>query len=158
MWQKHLAVLKFVVEKLEAHAVQYQLTGGFAGNVFGSLWPPHDIDFDVLEADFDKIATVFEPYIKNAPHHYTDPEFDFRLMTLFINGIEVDFTQVEDSFGITTSGERFPFLTDLAKAERHDFMGVHVMVQPLQDIIDYKRKIGRYEDVDDLRSLLSRGT
>jgi DNA uptake protein ComE-like DNA-binding protein len=32
------------------------------------------------------------------------------------------------------------------------------MVQPLQDIIDYKRKIGRYEDVDDLRSLLSRGT
>jgi len=154
MWHKHLAVLKFVVEKLETNGIQYQLTGGFAGNVYGSLWPPHDIDFDVLEADFAKIAEIFEPQIKNPPHHYTDPEFDFRLMTLEIDGIEVDFTQVENSFGITTSGERFPFQIDLSKAERHEFMGVEVMVEPLQNIIEYKRKIGRYEDVEDLSTLL----
>lgn len=153
MWQKHLAVLKTVVEKLDAHGIPYQLTGGLAGNVFGSLWPPHDIDFDVLEADFDRIAKLFHSNIKNPPYHYQDPEFDFRLMTLAIDGIEVDFTQIEDSFGVTTSGERFPFLTDLAKAEQHDFMGTKVMVQPLEDIIEYKRKIGRFEDVEDLSNL-----
>jgi hypothetical protein len=153
MWQKHLAVLKIVVEKLDAHGIKYQLTGGIAGNVFGSLWPPHDIDFDVCEADFAKIATLFHSNIKKPPYHYTDQEFDFRLMTLVIDGIEIDFTQIEDSFGVTTSGERFPFLTDLAKAERHNFMGMKVMVQPLQDIIEYKRKIGRFEDVEDLSNL-----
>lgn len=153
MLKKYLAVLALIAGRLESQNVRYQVTGGIAGNIHGSLWPPHDIDLEVSAADFGKVAKLFAVEIKQPPHHLVDDEFDLWLMTLSIDGIEVDINQVEDAFAITKDGRRVPFLTDLNRSERRRISGIEVMVQPLEDLIAYKRLIGREADVVDLSSL-----
>lgn len=153
MWQKHLSVLAFVVETFESYGIQYQVTGGIAGNIFGSLWTPHDIDLDVGAVDFANVATLFASEMLLPPYRHVDKEFDLWLMRLLIDGIEIDISQVEDSFAITKEGRRVPFSTDLSRAERRHFLDIEVMVQPLEDLIAYKRIIGRVADVADLSAL-----
>jgi len=153
MWQKHLKVLAFVVGKLQSNNIRYQLSGGIAGNIHGSSWPPHDIDLEVGVADFACVAELFADVLKVPPHHLVDDEFDLLLMTLTIDEIEVDINQVEDAFAITKAGEHVPLSTDLRKAERHQFEGLDVMVQALEDLLAYKRLLGREADVVDLCSL-----
>ncbi|RTL40603.1 MAG: hypothetical protein EKK48_15190 [Candidatus Melainabacteria bacterium] len=153
MLKKYLAILARIVERLESQNVPYQVTGGIAGNIHGSLWPPHDIDLEVGAADFGKVAELFADELKQPPHHLVDDEFDLWLMTLSIDGIDVDINQVEDAFAITKDGRRVPFLTDLNRAERRRISGIEVMVQPLEDLIAYKCLIGREADVVDLSSL-----
>lgn len=153
MFTKHLTVLASIVEKLKSQNIPYQVTGGIAGNIHGSLWPPHDIDLEVGAADFEKVAKLFSEEMKQRPHHLVDNEFDLWLMTLCIDGIDVDINQVEDAFAITKDGRRVPFSTDLNRSERRQISGIEVMVQPLQDLIEYKCLIGREADVVDLASL-----
>lgn len=153
MLKKHLTVLGLIAEKLESQNIPYQVTGGIAGNIHGSLWPPHDIDLEVGAADFEKVAKLFVREMKQPPHHFVDHEFDLWLMKLSIDGIDVDINQVEDAFAITKEGCRVPFSTSLTKSERRRICGIEVMVQPLEDLIAYKRLIGREADIVDLTAL-----
>ncbi len=153
MLTKHLTVLALIVEKLEYQNIPYQITGGVAGNIHGSLWPPNDIDIEVGAADFEKVAKLFAAEMKQQPYHLVDDEFDLWLMTLCIDGIDVDINQVEDAFAITKDGRRVPFSSDLNRSERRQISGIEVMVQPLQELIEYKCLIGREADVADLTSL-----
>ncbi len=151
--KKHLTVLAVIAGRLESQNIPYQITGGIAGNIHGSLWPAHDIDLEVAAADFGKVAKIFAAEIKQPPHHHVDDEFDLWLMTLSIDGIEVEINQVEDAFAITKDGCRVPFSTNLSRAERREFSGIEVMVQPLEDLIAYKSLLGREADIVDLSSL-----
>ncbi|MBX9690426.1 MAG: nucleotidyltransferase [Candidatus Obscuribacterales bacterium] len=153
MLKKHLSVLALIAEKLESKNIPYQVTGGIAGNIHGSLQPPQDIDLEVAAADFGRVAELFADEMKQPPHHLVDDEFDLWLMTLSIDGIEIDINQVEDAFAITKDGCRVPFSTNLSRSERRQISGIEVMVQPLEDLIAYKSLIGREADIVDLSSL-----
>jgi hypothetical protein len=154
MWKKHSTVLGLITARLESQNIQYQVTGGIAGNIHGSAWPPHDIDLEVGAVDFDRVAKLFTDEMKEPPYHLVDHEFDLWLMTLSIDGIGVDINQVENAFAITEDGCRIPFTTNLNRAERRRFSGIEIMVQPLEDLIEYKCLIGRKADVVDLSSLI----
>ncbi len=153
MWQRHRVILVSIIENLESRGIRYQVTGGIAGNVYGSAWPPHDIDLEIGAADFETVAKLFEAKMMQPPHHFINEEFDLRLMTLSFDGIEVDINQTEDCYLITKDGARVPCSTDLSKSERRKFLGLELMVQPLEDLIAYKRIIGRTNDVADLSAL-----
>ena len=74
-------------------------------------------------------------------------------MKLSIDRIDVDINQGEDAYGITKDGRRLPFSTDLTRSERKRILDIQLMVQPLEDLIAYKRLIGRNNDLIDLISL-----
>lgn len=153
MLDRHINALSIVVQRLESKGIAYQVTGGIAGNIHGSLWPPHDIDLEVGAADFERVAELFAAELIKQPYHHIDEEFEMWLMTLMIDDIEVDINQVEDSFAFTKDGSRVPIVFDLKKAERRTISGLSVMVQPLKDLIAYKTLIGREADVADLLKL-----
>lgn len=150
----HIAALKKVVSVLNEHQIPYQITGGFAGNIYGSLWPPHDIDLEVSARDMPLLAGLFADHITQPLHHFINDEFDLWLITLDIDGIEIDINQAEKCYLINKAGQKQLLCTDLSTAEVHDFMGIKVSVQPLEQLIAYKKTIGRAADVADLSLLL----
>lgn len=151
--ENQFRVLIFLVSTLEQNQIQYQVTGGLAGNVYGSTWPLHDIDLEVLQKDFDRVAILFNNFKVFGPSRFVDEEFDLMLLRLVLDGVEVDINQVEDAFGFTPVGIRFSFDTNLDRARHIDFFGLSLYVQPLEDLIAYKSLLGRTADLKDLMSL-----
>ncbi len=82
MLDRHINALSIVVQRLESKGIAYQVTGGIAGNIHGSLWPPHDIDLEVGAADFERVADLFAAELIKQPYHHIDEEFEMWLMIL----------------------------------------------------------------------------
>lgn len=151
--ENHLNALRFVVSTLQKHEIAYQVTGGLAGNIYGSEWPLHDIDIEVSRKDIEQVASLFQEYAIRPLSRFVDEEFDLMLLTLRVNDVEIDINQAEDAFVFTKDGRRVKLDTDLCKAIEKTFLGSRVWVQPLEDIIRYKELLSRSEDVRDLRGL-----
>jgi hypothetical protein len=150
--ENHLKTLSLAIATFDRHNIRYQATGGLAGNIYGSKWPLHDIDIEVSQRDMAKVVEIFREYTVRPLFRFVDEEFDLMLLGLCINDIEVEITQAEDAF-IFSNGVRIRLETDLSKAKKIRFLGLDIFVQPLDDIITYKRLLSRNNDVSDLISL-----
>ena len=139
-----------LVRALDAAGIGYQLSGGLAGNVHGSSWPLHDIDVDVAGARIAEVAALFPGEVRHGPARFVDDEFDLTLLRLELDGVPVDVSAADDAWIFTRTGERVPLRIELARAERKVFRGMVLRVAPLDDLIAYKRLLGRDRDVADL--------
>ncbi|MGL5058611.1 MAG: nucleotidyltransferase domain-containing protein [Microcoleus sp.] len=148
----HLKTLKLLIFTFDAHQIPYQITGGLAGNIYGSTWPLHDIDIEVPQTRIAEVAELFKKYTVRPLSRFVDEEFDLMFLALRINDIDVEINQVEDAF-IFSDGIRLPLNTDLSKARKMNFLGLDMLVQPLDDIIKYKKLLQRNNDVSDLIKL-----
>lgn len=153
----HWRALLRLVATLERHGIPYQVSGGLAGNVHGSAWPLHDIDVDVPGARIAQVAALFSGEVVRPPARFVDEEFDVALLCLALDGVPVDVSAADDAWIFTRAGVRTPLPIDLARAERREFRGMPLFVAPLDDLIAYKRVLGRDRDVADLLRLRSAG-
>jgi len=90
--------LALVVEKLTQLGIEYQATGGLAAIAHGAKRPLYDIDIDIHEKDVDAVRSAFKEYIVedwNNELDGPDDEFDIWMMTLEVNGVPVDISQIE---------------------------------------------------------------
>lgn len=140
---------------LDAAAACYQFSGGFAGNLYGSRWPLHDLDVDVAKQDLPRLAELLQPYIYHPLSLYEDEEFRLQLLRAKFEGVEIDVNQAEDAYG-RCGGQWVPLGTNLARRHRVSLLDMHVWVQPLDALIAYKELIGRVADVAELRALQNR--
>ncbi|HYW06993.1 MAG TPA: hypothetical protein VE913_08555, partial [Longimicrobium sp.] len=139
-----------LVSVLESARIEYQLSGGLAGNVHGSAWPLHDIDVDVPGARIAEVASLFPGEVGHGPARFVDDEFELTLLRLELNGVPVDVSSADNAWVFTRAAVRTPLRIDLARAERREFRGIVLPVVPLDDLIAYKQLIGRDRDVADL--------
>jgi hypothetical protein len=149
--------LRRLVHILDTEATAYQFTGGFAGNLHGSLWPLHDLDLDVPRADLPRLAAALRPYTTCPLGPVTDDEFELQLLRAEIDGVSIDVSQAEDAFALT-GGQRVPLGTSLARRVRVLLLDFAVWVQPLDELIAYKALLGRAADLADLRALQARAS
>lgn len=146
---KQLDVLFRLVEYFNINNISYQVTGGLAGNLYGSLWPLHDID---IELNLDNLYTVekqFSAFVVQPVARYVDEEFDIWLLKLVVESVEVDINAVED-FCLRPYG---PVTANLADATEIQLQGRTINVQPLDGLIAYKQLLRRDKDVADLLRL-----
>ena len=150
--ENHVKTLNLLIATFEKQNIPYQVTGGLAGNIYGSKWPLHDIDIEVSQRDMAKVAELFREYTVRPLFRLVDEEFDLMLLGLSINNIEVEINQDEDAF-VFSDGLRIKLDPNLYKANKIRFLGLDILVQPLDDIIKYKRLLSRNNDVSDLINL-----
>jgi hypothetical protein len=148
--------LRRIVADLTTRRLPYVATGGLAGNLHGSTWPLQDIDLDVPREALDALASANAGHVRCGPAHYHDDEFDLELLTLEIEGVAIDLTASE-SIRLRAHGSDVwrAWPTNLYTAERRFLAGLEVRVQPLAQLVSYKRFIGRVADVADLEVLLT---
>lgn len=148
----HLKTLRLLVTTFEQHSIEYQFTGGLAGNVYGSAWPLQDIDIDIAQKDIHRVLHIFKDYVIRPFSKFVDEEFELMLLTLRINDVDVEINQAEESF-IFINGIRQKNDIDLSQREKKVFLGLGMYVQPLRDLIQYKQLLNRQADISDLIDL-----
>jgi hypothetical protein len=149
----HIQALKLIIPILHEHNITYRVTGGLAGNFYGSQWQLQDIDIEVAQSDINKIVDLFQEYIVVDLMRLVDDEFDLLMLTLEVHGVDVEINQAEDAF-IFSEDATIKLEHDLSIFNIVNFEGLEIRVQPLPEIIAYKELLGRENDLLDLKKLL----
>jgi hypothetical protein len=149
---EQLAALSTLCAELERVALPWMAVGGLAGNLWGSDWPLHDLDFDVASGALARLTERFRPHVV-WQGRYVDEEFDLDLLRLNIAGVEVDLSSVDDAFCFTPAGVRTVLRNTLDRRVMRRLGELSVPCQRLEDLLAYKIIIGREHDVRNLEQL-----
>ncbi len=146
-------IFKDTVNLLKSNNIPFQITGGLAAIAYGAKRPLYDIDIDVSKKDIQKVRELFRQYITEDFHHLQNGKFDIYVMTLTINGVEVDISQAEENYVIDKKGNKFGYNVDLSKAKLIDIEGVGIPVEDKTELINYKTILARETDLIDIEQM-----
>ena len=142
--------LKWIVLILRKHDVPFQISGGFAANIYGAKRPVNDIDMDIPEDKMELLLPDLKPYITFGPAEYKDEKWNLELITLNYNGQEIDIggafnTKIFDEKNKVW--ENYPAKFETAQVQT--VYGIEVPVVRPQDLIGYKKLLsGEHQKVD----------
>lgn len=154
MNKKLLKALKWIVDILKKHSIQYQISGGFAAHLYSAQRPVNDIDIDFPEDKFDNIYDEIKEFITFGPAHYKDERWDLKLVTLNFHGQEIDIggaytTKIYDD----TLNTWVSVPVDFSKAQTLNIQGMKVSVIDLHDLIEYKKLLSGTHQMNDIEAV-----
>lgn len=147
-----IEALRWVVDILKNNNVSFQLTGGFAAKLYGSTRELADIDIDIEENGFEKIFDEVKDYIIYGPKQYKDSNWDLMLMTLKYKNQIIDIAGEEKIF----DHEKKVWIQqrlDFTNGTYFTMYDLNVPVIPEEKLINYKKKINREVDIEDVKEL-----
>lgn len=148
-----LDALRVVVTKLYQANIPYQVSGGIAAIAYGATRDVYDIDIEVYQKDIPKAAELFKKYVVDPFYHHVQDGFDLWLMTLKIHGVPVDVCQAEGSYVTGRAGTKVRLASDLNQATVIKFGDLRVSVAAKDELINYKRVLGRPTDIQDIAQI-----
>lgn len=146
--------LRWLVTVLdEAHSPS-QVAGGLAARAHGANRPLADIDVYVPSRYLDRVVELAKPYVTSGPTRYRDQHWDLTFATLEYDGVPIEVAAADDArlFDHRT-GTWVPAAVDFAQGKEMEVAGVRLRVMPVEQLVGYKRALGREVDVQDLAEL-----
>ncbi len=144
----------WIIRLLREDNIPFQISGGFAANIYGSSCPLADIDIEVPDDKVLKIQKSVKKYIMYGPKKYKDKEWDLLFMTIKYKNQEIDICGIDSQniFDRKTK-EWIKQNTDLSRATRKKVCNFIVPIIPLKNLILYKKRILRDVDIQDIKTL-----
>jgi len=144
----------WIIGILKEHKIPFQITGGFAANIYGSNRVLVDIDIGIPDEKIFEIQNRVKKFIIYGPKRYKDNVFDLLLMTLKYKGQEMDIYGInsEKLFNKKTNKWNKARI-NLSKTTKKKVFNLIVSIIPLKDLISYKKKISRNVDIQDIKAL-----
>ena len=154
MSKKTKEALVWIIRILRKKKIPYQITGGLAARLYGSTRPLADIDIEIHDKDIKKIFPHVKDYVVNGPLHYVDHQFDIYGVFLKYKGQSIDIcgTDTQKVFN-KPKNKKTSKIINLKKAIRKKVYGLSVKLVPLKDLIDYKKRLARKVDLEDIKQL-----
>ena len=145
---------KWIIGILIRNKISFQISGGFAAMIYGSNRELFDIDIDMKGSDFDKLFSFVKDYIIFGPERYHDDSFDIDLLTLKYQGQRIDLSSSENAKMYNSITKKWQCCeTDYADYEKKEIYGLVVPVIKRQELIEYKKIIGRPIDLEDVEAM-----
>jgi hypothetical protein len=150
--------LAWIVGVLERHGVPYQVVGGLAARAHGAEWPIVDVD---LYVPFDQAHSALEeirPNVVWGPEHHAGDEWDLTFLKADHGGqrVELGDSSSDPRFFDREKGSWIPQRVDYDAGVRVELLGVRAWVMPEEELVRYKRVLGRPVDLDDVAQIAKR--
>ncbi len=144
----------WIVDILRMKNIPFHIAGGLAAKVYGAKRKLADIDIDVPDEMFERISSNVKDYIIYGPKQYKDDSWDLLLMTLNYKGQEIDIAGAyKAKLFNREKGEWELAKTDFSKDEQHTIFGFMVSVINKKELIEYKSKLKREVDIQDISEI-----
>lgn len=148
--------LGWIIGLLRELDVPHQAVGGLAARAHGATRPLADLDFYVPARTLPDIARAAGTCVVRPPSHHRDDHWDLVFMKIEYAGREIELAGAEDArFFDGAAGEWRDARIDFAASVAKEVCGVSVPVMPLDQLIDYKRALGRKVDHQDVAEMLA---
>lgn len=149
------AAFNWIIDILERHRITYKISGGFAARVHGVNRELADIDIEVADADISKIVNDVKLYIVYGPTRYHDDNWDLELITLKYEGQEIDIAGAEAKIFNHETKQWEPRSGNFESVEVKEVFGRKVPIESRDSLMDYKTKLAREVDLEDVKQLSS---
>jgi hypothetical protein len=139
---------------LKEAGIYFRISGGFAARLYGAQRELADIDIELAASSFAPILEAVSPFIIFGPARYLDQEFDLPLLTLQYEGQEIDLVlHGQSKIFDRPTGKWIELCIDFSDDNSFEVFGLQVPVISKADLIEYKRRLQREADLEDLRFL-----
>lgn len=129
--------------------------GGLAAQCYGSNRPLFDIDIDIHDNDFNRILPFVLGYLVSGPSRYQDGIFDLLMMTLRYSDVRIDISGRDTGKLYNTTANRWETIDiDLDDSNQIEVDGITLPVVKKDDLIMYKKKTNRPEDIEDIQAII----
>ena len=144
----------WIVEILNRHNIPFYVGGGLAAQAYGSKRPLNDIDLVANENQFATMMPDIGQYVTFGPGRYQDKEWDITLLTLRYDGQEIDIAGASNKkYFSKQAREWIEFPGDFKNTEQKYIYGLLVSVIAKEQLIMYKKGLGRHVDILDLAEI-----
>lgn len=143
----------WIINILEKNNIQYKISGGFAARVYGVDRELADIDIDVLDSDISIIAEQTKDYIIYGPERYKNEDWDLELLTLEYEGQEIDIAGMGAKIFNHQTNNWYVLSGNFDNVSVVEVFGKRVNVLNIDALIEYKTKLAREVDLEDVRQL-----
>ena len=148
-------VLLFISELLTSNKIEFQATGGLAAIAYGATRPLYDIDIDIYKKDVGEVRSLLKQYILedwNNELEGDNDNFDLWMMTLEIDGVSIDISQLDGS-RVRRLGGEWTAQPETMDVEIRAIEGIELPIQNKQHLIEYKLLIARDSDLEDVSQI-----
>lgn len=151
--------LEWVSGLLEELSIPFQVAGGLAAVAHGATRILQDIDIYVPSGALWEIRRRVTTHEIRGPRRVRSERWDCLLLEVRHSGEEIELADAERTRYRGGEGEPwFEADVDFEKAIRLEVFGVELPVMPLDDLVRYKRRIGRDVDLHDVAELTARSS
>jgi hypothetical protein len=144
----------WITDILDRNKIVYKISGGFVSRMYGVNRELADIDIEVSEKDIPIIARETKPYITFGPERYKDEHWDLELLTLEYEDQEIDIACAEAHKFNQENKQWERRVSDLQDVKMIEVYGKVVPIEQIDTLINYKMKLGREVDIEDVKQLL----
>jgi hypothetical protein len=146
----------WIVNILQNKKIPFRVSGGLAARVYGSKRALGDIDIEIPDKNFGDILDEVKDYMVFGPtRRIIDDAFEVYLLRLNYAGQDIDLCGSESmNVHSKTSDEWLPEETsDFNENLVREIFGVSTPVISKKELVEYKKKISRDIDLEDLSYL-----
>jgi hypothetical protein len=147
--------LGWIVDLLSGLGVPFQAVGGLAARAYGASRPLVDLDFYVPTARLTEIAAAAADFVVRPPAAYRDATWDLSFMKLEFAGCAIELGGAEDARFYDIEANRWrEARVCFDRSETRLIFGIPVPTMPREQVLQYKRRLGRdvdLEDIDEIR-------
>ncbi len=147
--------LEWIISIFEKHKIPFQISGGLAAKIYGSVRPLNDIDIDIPQSRIKDMLEDVKEYITYGPIQHKDEKWDVYLVALERNGQEFDISSAEggkvyDEY--TSSWVAIP--TNPEQGNYVEYAGMSLPVMPKEELAAYKSYLNGEHQQEDIRAVL----
>ncbi|WP_027858033.1 nucleotidyltransferase family protein [Marinobacterium jannaschii] len=148
--------LAWIVTLLETRNIPLSVCGGLAANFYGSDRPLNDIDLFVPQARFAEVVSAGAGFVSKPAQHYCEKAegWDLEYVQLIYKGTKIEVGNACNARIFDRSVSRWrPLVIDFDSTVTGEYLGSRLSVMPRADLIEYKSRLGRAVDLQDISSL-----
>ena len=145
--------LKWIINILEKHTIQYEISGGFAAHIYGAHRPINDIDIDVdlSKEQLKKLLPEIKNYMTYGPAPYKDAMWDLDLKILLdYEGQLIDIARSNNVKIYDKKTKKWrDFSSSFSTSQTKKIFGINIQLIDPKDLITYKKLLdGKHQKVD----------
>jgi len=150
-----LSALNWILDIFANNGIEYQITGGFAVNIYGSTREPYDIDIELSNIKIywlcNNITEIQQHLITNV-HYFEDPHFKLLMCTLSYHGQLIDLCGISNQY--LFDGHLWHKQTiNLGHSILKSFNNRIINISHPNEILKYKKILKRNVDIIDIEFL-----
>jgi hypothetical protein len=156
--RRQRAALEWIVRAAGRHGLPYQVVGGLAALAHGGSRPLHDIDLYMPFGDprWPDFLTEVKPHVVWGPESVVEGSWYLTYLKIDRHGQRIE---IGDPAGLrirdAATGEWIDQVIDFGSSVSRTALGCDIDVMPVDQLVAYKRILGRDVDRQDVRELTS---
>ena len=146
--------LRWIVDLLRRLGVPFQAVGGLAARAYGATRPLVDLDFYIPTERLADVATAAAPYVVRPPAHSRDESWDLSFMKVEYAGCKIELGGAESARYFDRRAECWRAAgIDFARSIDLMISGVRTPTMPREQLIEYKQRLDRDVDRQDVAEM-----